>query len=313
MIRLLVLLLSIALLPCLSAADETPHVLLVGAGKNEAAPHGEGNVYAPSVLIDHGKWKMWYGGQGKDGHDRIGYAESADGKNWKKIGVVLEDESANHINDPSVIKVGDKFFMYFTRAEKFVIDRVHVATSTDGMNWKQHGVVLDAGPEGTWDSLSVGRPTVIYEDELFKMWYDGRKDFPPGTPVKDVPISSDSHRCVGYATSKDGLHWQRHGDMPVFANDAGGIDVKRLNDTYVMLYESHGGTRYAKSRDGIHWNDAGWLVQKSGADLDRHGHVTPFLLIEDKGKTWLFFGAARAASWDRNSIAALPIVLDESK
>lgn len=306
-IRLLVLLLAIAMPSCLMAEDGTPRIVLAGKGESESGPHGEGNVYAPSVLLNDGKWRMWYGGQGKDGHDRIGYAESVDGKNWIRIGVVLEDETANHINDPSVVRVGDKFFMYFTRAEKFVIDRVCVATSTDGKQWMQHGVALDAGPETAWDSLSVGRPTVIHEDGMFKMWYDGRRDFPPGSPVEGVPISSDSHRYVGYATSKDGLNWQRHGDKPVFANDAGGIDVKRLGDNYIMLYESHGGTRCAKSRDGVRWKDVGWFVEKSGDDVDRHGHVTPFLMIEDTEQAWLFFGAAKAATWDRNCIAVVGI------
>jgi hypothetical protein len=87
-----------------------------------------------------------------------------------------------------------------------------------------------------------------------------------------------------------------------FGNDAGGIDVKRVGEKYIMLYESHGGTRHAKSSDGIQWEDAGWLVQKSGTDVDRHGHVTPFLFHDDNGDALLFFGAARAASWDQTAL-----------
>lgn len=307
------LLLAFILSVPVSATDNIPHVLLTGTGENEIAPHGEGNIYAPSVLIDGGKWKMWYGGQGQDGHDRISYAESTDGKQWNRIGVVLEDETANHVNDPSVIKVGDTFFMYFTRAEKFVIDCICVATSTDGIHWDQKGLALDAGPKGAWDSLSVGRPAVIHDDGIFKMWYDGRKDFPHGTPVAGVPVSSDSHRYVGYAKSTDGLNWQRHGDTPVFGNDAGGIDVKRVDEKYIMLYESHGGTRHATSSDEIQWEDAGWLVEKSGTDVDRHGHLTPFLLLEDNGDAFLFFGAAKAATWDHNCIATRPLNFERLK
>ena len=155
---------------------------------------------------------------------------------------------------------------------------------------------------------------LIHDDGIFKMWYDGRKVFPPGTPIVGVPVSSDSHRYVGYAPSKDGLKWQRHDDKPGFGNDAGGIDVKRMVDSYyIMLYESHGGTRHATSSDGIHWKDAGWLVEKSGTDVDRHGHVTPFLFFDDHGYALLFFGAARAASWDRNCIATLPLDLAKLK
>ena len=59
------------------AADKLT-VVLAGKGKFEVAPHGEGNVYAPDVMRDGKLFKMWYGGQGKDGHDRIAYAESVD-------------------------------------------------------------------------------------------------------------------------------------------------------------------------------------------------------------------------------------------
>ncbi|MCA9008322.1 MAG: hypothetical protein KDB01_01180 [Planctomycetaceae bacterium] len=94
-IRQMFLLLAFILSVPVSATDDIPHILLTGTGENEIAPHGEGNIYAPSVLIDGGKWTMWYGGQGKDGHDRISYAESTDGKQWNRIGVVLEDKTAN--------------------------------------------------------------------------------------------------------------------------------------------------------------------------------------------------------------------------
>lgn len=288
------------------AAEEQPRVIISGSEPSEMAPHGQGNVYAPSVLIDNGHWKMWYGGQGKDGHDRIHFAESVDGQTWTKRGVVLEDNTANHVNDPSVIKVKDQFVMYYTRAESFVIDKIYVATSSDGLKWQHHTKALDGGQQGSWDSLSVGRPSVIWEDGLFKMWYDGRNSFPPGTPVKDVPISNDSHRFVGYATSEDGMNWRRHGREPVFDHDAGAVDVQRFASGYVMAYESHGGTRYARSTDGVKWQDAGWAVEKSATPVDRYGHVTPCLL-KNGDRIWLFFGAAQAASWDRNCIAVLPL------
>ena len=74
-----------------------------------------------------------------------------------------------------------------------------------------------------------------------------------------------------------------------------------------MFYESHGGTRYAKSNNGIHWQDGDWLVQKSGGAIDLHGHVTPFLLVKPDSSALLFFGTARAATWDRNIIAVSEI------
>jgi hypothetical protein len=251
---------------------------------------------------------LWYGGQGKDGHDRISYAESREGKKWVRKGVVLKDDKANHVNDPYVVKVNGRYFMFFTRAGKDVVDRIDLATSSDGRQWEPQGMVVGPGTEGFWDSLSVGRPAVIYEDGLFKMWYDGRKDFPPGSPVQGVPQSARSQRWVGYATSRDGLTWQRHPANPVFGHDAGGVDVKRIGKKLILLYESREGTRLAKSDHGIKWQDVGLLVKKAGRPVDAFGHVTPFLLLDaEKGVHYLYVGAARAASWDRNQIAVIPL------
>ena len=114
----------------------------------------------------------------------------------------MEDNTAKHINDPSVVKVANSYFMYFTRAEKFVIDRINVAASKDGLKWDVVGVAIDAGKADAWDSLSVGLPSVIHDEGMFKMWYDGRKDFPTGAPVERAPVSNESHRFVGYALLK---------------------------------------------------------------------------------------------------------------
>jgi len=311
MIRILLSSLILLLFSPLAIAQEAKLTVLLNAkGEHESAPHGKGNIYAPCVLIDGGIWKMWYGGQGKDGHDRILYAESENGRQWKKKGVALEDNTANHINDPSVVKVGNSFFMYFTRAEKFVIDRIYVATSKDGLKWEVVGLALDAGKEDAWDSLSVGRPSVIHDEGMFKMWYDGRKNFPIGAPVEGAPVSSKSHRFVGYATSQDGINWVRKGDEPVFGNDAGGIDIQRIGSKYIMVYESHSGTRYAESDDGVAWKDKEYLLRKSKNEADRHGHVTPFLFSHDHYEPRLFFGAAKAATWDQNVIASSSFILD---
>ncbi|PQO28134.1 hypothetical protein [Blastopirellula marina] len=298
-----------------SAADDPEplaiDVIIQGTEPSELAPHGEGNVYAPDILLENGTYRMWYGGLGKDGHDRIHYAESKDGIGWKKRGVVLEDKTANHVNDPSVLRVKDRYFMYYTVASAGVTDRIDVATSEDGIKWQRHGTALQAGNPGEWDGLLVGRPSVLFEDGQFKMWYDGRKDLPLGAPDLTAPKSTTSKRSVGYATSKDGLTWTKHAENPVYGNDAGGVHVVRYKTCYLMLFESHGGTMIAESRDGLRWENAQLLVKPSGRPVDKHGHVTPFLLAQEPGKkVLLYVGAAKAATWDRNSIARIPLDAD---
>jgi hypothetical protein len=289
-----------------NAIAAAPDVVLDPTGDLQAAPHGGGNAYAPEIFIEDGVYRMWYGAQGRDGHDRILLAESPDGLVWETKGVALDHGDANHVNDPSVVKVGDTFFMYYTRAPVDVRDEIALVTSKDGRLWQEQGTVFRPGADGAWDSLLVGRPSVVHEDGRFRMWYDGRRDLPVGAPAEGVPKSDRSVRAVGYAESIDGLTWTRSQAEPVFGEDAGGVHVARIGDTLVMTAESREGTRLATSPDGLAWQSQGLLVDRSGADVDRFGHVTPFLLVEPE-RVALFVGAASSGSWDHNRIVRVPL------
>ena len=209
---LIVSLLSLTSFLSASADDVSPpismlKIVLEPSGETEIAPHQQGNVYAPDVIREGKNLRMWYGGQGRDGHDRIATAVSQDGLNWVRQGIAIQNERANHVNDPSVVVVNGKYYMYYTRTEKDVVDRIDLAISDDGTHWTTRGAVIVPENPTDWDGLSVGRPSVIFDGQQFHLWYDGRKDFPPNAPVKDVPKSPSSHRSVGYATSADGMTW----------------------------------------------------------------------------------------------------------
>jgi hypothetical protein len=259
-----------------------------GEQETELAPHGGGNVYAPSVVIEDGVWRMWYGGQGRDGHDRIHYAESRDeGRTWTKLGVVLGNGTANHVNDPSVVHVGHTWFMLYTVAEQATDDAIALATSPDGRTWQKCGVVLGPGAPGTWDARIVGRPSVLHEDGVFKMWFDG--------------TTRAGNRDVGLASSADGFKWTCHGGNPVFRN-AGAVDVTHTANGYTLLFESPAGTRVATSREGLNWEASGLIATDSPIGLDRFGQVTPHAVRV--GETWrVFVGAAGRQTWDGNAVA----------
>lgn len=61
-----------------------------------------------------------------------------------------------------------------------------------------------------FDSKQIGGPVVLKEVEeneetIWKMWYYGRSiGFPSKSNLVDLPTG-----CIGYATSKDGIHWNR--------------------------------------------------------------------------------------------------------
>lgn len=291
--------------------ETSAQYLLAGEEETERAPHGEGNVYAPEVHRVEQGWWMWYGGQGRDGHDRIHLAESADGQQWMRQGVVIDCGSANHVNDPSVVRALGRWWMFYTIAQQNEYDEIAAATSDDGRHWKTHGVVLSRGRRANWDSLKVGRPSVVFSDGRFRLWYDGQ---PNDEAVAQDEIAKSVRRvgrAIGYAESVDGLNWNRH-DRPVWTSGAGAIHVSRAGATWIMTYEGHAGTSWASSGDGVNWTDRGLLLTKQG-EREAFGHVTPCLVISaHSAKGWngsLYYGAASQPTWNFNQIARQEVTL----
>src|SRR5215210_6420915 len=99
---------------------------------------------SPCVLIEDGRWRMWYvsgtGWEMKDDKPQhryhIKYAESLDGIEWNRQGVVCIDYESAHeyaISRPCVVRDGDLYRMWYaSRGESY---RIGYAESTDGLTW----------------------------------------------------------------------------------------------------------------------------------------------------------------------------------
>jgi predicted GH43/DUF377 family glycosyl hydrolase len=260
-------------------------IILKAAVATERGMHRKGNMYAPDVHFEGNSYRMYYGAQGADGHDRIHLALSQNGINWwTRRGVVLGNGAANHVNDPSVVKVGKRFFMYYTEAKRGIIDCICLATSQNGLLWNRRGKVL--GTDAT-HSMLVGRPSVILDEGIFKLWYDGRSNL--------------ESRSVAYATSKDGLEWQKHG---VVLENAGAVDVKKVGSIYTMVFESSEGVYCCTSKDGLAWG-LPWLwlpMEEKG-----FGYVTPMLFMEAGKIKAVYAGLAQSPKWDNNCIIRIGV------
>ena len=113
------------------------------------------------------------------------------------------------VTSPCVIAHENSFIMWYVSGIRWDTQSdgtrhsfydVKMAESCDGASWKRNGVVcipLSAGER------NIGRPYVLKEHDLFKMWYSYNR--------------GDGYR-IGYAESVDGVIWQRR-------DKESGIDV----------------------------------------------------------------------------------------
>jgi len=138
---------------------------------------------SPWVLVDEGRWRMWYvSGTGWERHDdgprhryHIKYAESPDGMHWARLGHVCLDYAspAEHaFGRPCVVRDGDRYRMWFSvRGERYLMG---YAESADGLAWTRDDTasVLPPSAEG-WDSEMIAYPVVAGPAGRRVMLYNG--------------------------------------------------------------------------------------------------------------------------------------------
>ena len=127
---------------------------------------------------------------------------------WEKYSgnPVLSGGSPGEFDESGVIATGTLFdgTTYHMWYSTFDTLGIGYATSSDGVNWTKHASnpVLEPGPEGAWDEISPGGPSVILVNSTYHMWY---------------AVFDGTNALIGYATSPDGFTWTKHASNPVIA------------------------------------------------------------------------------------------------
>lgn len=212
--------------------------------------------------------RMWFTGSdgSPSGRDCIGYAQSVDGQQFNyhelpvfKPSIVSGAFDTEGVFGASVLFDGTTYRMWYNayNVQPYYAGnlRVGLATSTDGINWSRYSPdpVLELGPPGSWDDKWAYCNTVLYEDNVFKMWYTG---------------FDGSVLQIGYAESTDGINWTKSVLNPVVApqgSSSGGLDAvqnPRVIHTatgYEMWFNGKTSSPkyhvyYASSADGITWS-----------------------------------------------------------
>jgi predicted GH43/DUF377 family glycosyl hydrolase len=142
----------------------------------------------------------------------------------------------------------DKWKIWYVAGDKWIdVNNKQVPTynlryleSKDGINWGKEGkVCLDLDPESEY---GFGRPFVIKENDLYKMWYSIR--------------SVNKGYRIGYAESLDGINWNRQDNRV-------GIDVSEQGwDSEMICFSCIQKTKYGSYMfyNGNNYGETGFGV-----------------------------------------------------
>lgn len=165
----------------------------------------------------------------------IGVAISKGGSSFERYapGPILDRSmfEPHFTATPCVILKNGLWRMWYLSCTEWVMSgnlpkhKYHIkyAESDDGINWERSGeVAIDYADD---EEYAISRPSVIYDDGCWKMWYSYR---------------GESYR-IGYAESCDGHHWERLDHKVGIDVSEKGWDSEMIEYPYVF---DHKGQRY---------------------------------------------------------------------
>jgi predicted GH43/DUF377 family glycosyl hydrolase len=196
----------------------------------------------PSWVVEHGNAKyMYYIGYNigvtVPFRNFIGLAISQDrGASFHKVSrapLLERNEVDPYLTVTPCVLIEDGLWrMWYTSATKWVERKddkpkhyyhIKYAESADGVHWDRQGVVCIDFQSA--DEYAIARPSVVREDDLYKMWYCHR---------------GESYR-IGYAESKDGIEWERKDEEVGIDVSGSGWDSEMIEYPFVF---DHKGERY---------------------------------------------------------------------
>ena len=238
-----------------------------------------------TILFHQNIYKMWY-----EGDNGFGYATSVDGIIWIKDSLhnpVLEpgppgswDEM--QINQASVLFKDNIYHLWYSGIDIFNDNRIGYATSPDGISWTKDSLnpVINHGDPGNWDDEEVMHPYVLFEDNTYKIWYNGHDGV--------------TQRIL-YATSPDGRLWTRFTQHPMLEPgllgqwddfELGPLCVVHFENSFHMWYTGWNYADsiqigYATSPNGIDWTkDTIALSPGEPGKWDDKAVGMPFVIVD---------------------------------
>lgn len=217
-------------------------------------------VNRPSVIKKDGIYRMWYSGQmcpyREDGRSVIGYAESSDGKGWKRISDEPVMEPNQEWEKPSIMcphviydEQENLYKMWYSAGCNHEPDAIGYATSKSGINWiKYYGnPILEKEPKNVWEQHKVCACHVLRYKDYYYMFYVGHMH--------------EERASIGIAKSRDGIHeWKKHPENPIIAPDEGTWDSLSVYKPFVLRENN----RWMLWYNGARFDEEMWADEKIG-------------------------------------------------
>lgn len=162
---------------------------------------------------------------------------------YSEIEGIGKDPIYNRRDPSDIIKVGNKYYIWYTRMDKPVRSgywgTIWYATSEDeGHTWKEQGMALGLGKEGTFDSHSVFTPNILAYKGKYYMYYTGVQPT-PGNPDKKFEGNSTTDFTgigVAVADSPDGPFIRPEKNIVIAHSDVSSdFDSYRVDDASMLV------------------------------------------------------------------------------
>jgi predicted GH43/DUF377 family glycosyl hydrolase len=212
-----------------------------------------GTCFDVCLLYENDVYRMWVSWRPKKS---VAIVESKDGISWSAPEIVLPPETSTgweeDINRPIVVHRDDGYHMWYT-GQANGMSKIGYAKSKDGRTWTRQSdkPVLEASVP--WEKGATMCPHVLWDSRahLWKMWYSAGEQYEPN--------------AIGYATSTDGLHWEKSTANPVLApNQKYEWEQQRVAAAQILFWKGwyyafyigfrdidHAQVGLARSKDGV--------------------------------------------------------------
>ncbi|MEV5493320.1 family 43 glycosylhydrolase [Streptomyces bobili] len=179
---------------------------------------------APRFTLAHGAGISPASGTLRDFTEPVTYeVTGSDGKKrtWTVSAVIMKSPVLPGLNaDPNIVRFGDTFYLYPTTDgfEGWSGTQFKAYSSTDLVHWKDHGVILDLGPDVSWADSRAWAPAM--EERNGKYYFYFCADANIGVAVSDSP-TGPFEDALGKPLLKAGDYRGQMIDPAVFTDDDG--------------------------------------------------------------------------------------------